>query len=342
MPPGALPGASSWLQVPNNEVDLFCAGQTLLPDGRVFVVGGQTGGYYFGIDTATIYDPWTSTWADPPNNRMANRRWYPSLITLPNGEVLALSGTQNGSGDANLIPEVWKTGAGGWRELSDARSKNYTYPWLSIDPSSGRVFMAGPFGTKYLSTVANGKISAAPKRRFALRNAGTFAVFGPGQVLAVGGGDFEHLSHRRIHRPSRRDAKLDPDAVDAIRASLRDRDHTGRRHGARDRRGRNPERARWRAAGGNLESGHRAVVDDGSHDGPAALSLGRAAAAGRTGHGRRRRQEGRSRRPRRSPVLLPALPVRGAAAIHHRMPRRRSPTGRASSCRRPMRRPLPR
>ena len=49
--------------------------------------------------------------------------------------------------------------------------------------------MAGPFGTKYLSTVANGKISAAPKRRFALRNAGTFAVFGPGQVLAVGGGD---------------------------------------------------------------------------------------------------------------------------------------------------------
>ena len=113
--PGQYPTASNWVPIPNNMVNLFCAGQTLLPDGRVFVVGGQNGAYYFGVDTATIFDPWTSAWVNPPGNRMTNRRWYPSLITLPNGEVLALSGTQYGSGDASLTPEVWKTATSGWR-----------------------------------------------------------------------------------------------------------------------------------------------------------------------------------------------------------------------------------
>jgi hypothetical protein len=187
--PGQYPTASNWAPIPNNQVNLFCAGQTLLPNGRVFVVGGQSGGYYFGIDTATIFDPWTSAWINPPGNRMTNRRWYPSLITLPNGEVLALSGTQNGSGDANQVPEVWKTGAGGWRSLASAKTRTYTYPWLVINPVDGKVLVAGPQGTKYINTSGAGAVSAAPKRKSALRNGGTFAVYGPGKILAVGGGD---------------------------------------------------------------------------------------------------------------------------------------------------------
>lgn len=189
MSPGQLPTASVWTPIPNNLVDLFCAGQTLLPDGRVFVVGGQSGGYNFGIDTATIFDPATRAWINPPGNRMANPRWYPSVITLPNGEVLALSGTKQGSGDANLIPEVWNTVESRWRELTGAKKKTYTYPWISIDPKSGRVYMAGPQGSNFLNTAGLGKVAAGPARKFALRNAGTFAVYGPGQILAVGGGD---------------------------------------------------------------------------------------------------------------------------------------------------------
>lgn len=187
--PGTLPTAADWAPVPNNTVDLFCAGQTLLPDGRVFVVGGQSGGYYFGIDTATIFDPLTRAWVNPPGNKMANPRWYPSVITLPNGEVLALSGTQQGTGDANRIPEIWRTGAGGWRELTGVNAQIYTYPWLSIDPVSGRVYMAGPQGSKFLKTTDAGKLAAGPARKFGLRSAGTFAVYGPGQILAIGGGD---------------------------------------------------------------------------------------------------------------------------------------------------------
>ena len=189
MAPGKLPVAADWTAIPNNQVDLFCAGQTLLPDGRVFVVGGQSGRYYFGIDTATIFDPVTRAWVNPPGSKMTNPRWYPSVITLPNGEVLALSGTKQGSGDANLIPEVWSTVESRWRELTGAASKTYTYPWISIDPKSGRVYMAGPQGSKFLATTGLGKQAAGPARKFALRNAGTFAVYGPGKILAVGGGD---------------------------------------------------------------------------------------------------------------------------------------------------------
>ena len=58
---------------------------------------------------------------------------------------------------------------GGWRELSGAKKQTYTYPWLSIDPASGRVFMAGPQATRYLSTVDAGKISAGPARKTSSR-----------------------------------------------------------------------------------------------------------------------------------------------------------------------------
>ena len=187
MAPGKLPGLSDWTAIPNNTVDLFCAGQTLLADGRVFVVGGQYRDYYFGIRDASIFDPSTKSWVQ--GSKMAFPRWYPSVITLPNGEVLALSGTMQGSGDANEIPEIWNPANGKWRELLGAKSKTYSYPWLSLDPKTGRVYMAGPQGSKFISTAGAGKLAAGPPRKFALRSAGTFAVHGPGRILAVGGGD---------------------------------------------------------------------------------------------------------------------------------------------------------
>ena len=142
MAPGKMPTASDWTPIPNNTVDLFCAGQTLLPDGRVFVVGGQSGSYYFGIDTATIFDPASRAWINPPGNRMANPRWYPSVITLPNGEVLALSGTKQGSGDANLIPEVWNTAESRWRELTGAAVEDLHLP-LDLDRPEKRPRLHG-------------------------------------------------------------------------------------------------------------------------------------------------------------------------------------------------------
>lgn len=188
MTPGRLPSLSDWAAIPNPSVNLFCAGQAHLPDGNIFVVGGQAGKYYYGVDIGTVLNYKTGAWNFLPT-KMENPRWYPSVTPLPNGEMLVLSGTMNGQGDGNKIPEIWNTGTQTWRELTGAQAKLYTYPWLSINPKDGRVFMAGPYNTKYLSTIGAGKFQNGPERKFLLRSAGSFAVYGPGKIIAIGGGD---------------------------------------------------------------------------------------------------------------------------------------------------------
>ena len=75
-------------------VRLFCAGHTLLKDGRVVVVGGTTA-IESGLAKATIFDPtkygesshgWVS------QSPLVYGRWYPTATTLGDGKILATSG----------------------------------------------------------------------------------------------------------------------------------------------------------------------------------------------------------------------------------------------------------
>jgi hypothetical protein len=87
-----------------NDNDLFCSGQLHLADGRVLNVGGT--GYYLepgvpgvpyglseleGLKATRIYDTATRTWR-PAKQNMTYGRWYPSLVTLPDGKVVVMSG----------------------------------------------------------------------------------------------------------------------------------------------------------------------------------------------------------------------------------------------------------
>ena len=57
------PVTNTFTQVPyNDSADLFCAGHTPLPDGRILVAGGHIDAYV-GIRNTTIFDPATNTWA---------------------------------------------------------------------------------------------------------------------------------------------------------------------------------------------------------------------------------------------------------------------------------------
>lgn len=71
--------------------DFFCGGDTLLSDGKVFSVGG-TLDYdpFLGRKDSALFDLATETWSLAAN--MAHGRWYPSVITLADGSVLAASG----------------------------------------------------------------------------------------------------------------------------------------------------------------------------------------------------------------------------------------------------------
>jgi hypothetical protein len=94
-------------------VDYFCCGHTFLPDGRVLVAGGtikydvkpanggmQPDGGFKGIRDVVIFDPGSGEWT--PVQNMAHGRWYPTVVALSDGSVLAASGLdENGTGQDN-------------------------------------------------------------------------------------------------------------------------------------------------------------------------------------------------------------------------------------------------
>ena len=87
--------------------DLFCGGDTFLADGRMLSAGG-TKDYdpFNGRADVVVFDPGTETWSftDP----MAHGRWYPTLITLGRGRVLATTGLdEHGAGGSKHVLEIY-------------------------------------------------------------------------------------------------------------------------------------------------------------------------------------------------------------------------------------------
>src|ERR1043166_1014403 len=98
------------------EANPFCSGHSFLANGQLLVAGGHLD-TYVGLPNAYTYNPLNDTWTRLPD--MNNGRWYPTSTTLPNGDVLAISGTIR-SGVVNVEPQVWQTATGSWRNLSSA------------------------------------------------------------------------------------------------------------------------------------------------------------------------------------------------------------------------------
>lgn len=163
--------------------ELFCAGHSFLPDGRLFVTGGHIM-EAMGLPNTNVFDPVTDTWEELPV--MAQGRWYPSNITLPNGDVLTVAGTDE-TGENVLIPEVWDGSE--WRTLPRAALGLPYYPRMFVAPD-GLVFYAGEEQQSlYLNVRGNGKWTYGPMRKFGVRDYGSAVMYEPGKILYAGGGD---------------------------------------------------------------------------------------------------------------------------------------------------------
>ena len=177
----ANPGLG-WVPVAKT-YELFCSGHTYLADGRLLIAGGHIR-HDHGLPKAVIMDPATNSWTGTPN--MAQGRWYPTLTTLPSGDVLTVAGA-----DENAVmvpvPEVWSNGS--WRRLTGASLALPYYPPMFLAPD-GRVFMAGPDQTtRYLDPSGNGSWATVADRIVADRETGSAVMYAPGKVLYAGGGD---------------------------------------------------------------------------------------------------------------------------------------------------------
>ena len=166
---------------------LFCAGHTLLADGRVFISGGHIADYV-GYAHVRIYSASSNSFSSTPD--MNAGRWYPTNTVLPNGDVLVVSGDVNGNTTADPLPQVYHPATNSWRNLSTAQLVQPLYPVMFVAPN-GTVFNAGPNpGTRFLSTSGTGAWSAGPHTvTSAVRSYGPGVMYEAGKVLMVGGGD---------------------------------------------------------------------------------------------------------------------------------------------------------
>jgi Domain of unknown function (DUF1929)/FG-GAP-like repeat/FG-GAP repeat len=136
---------------PGSPADLFCCGHAFLPDGRLLASGG-TEQYdpFFGLRQAVTFDPrggpadpasptgTAGAWTVEPD--MSGGRWYPALIAMPDGRVLAVSGLDEHS-QLNVVPDVYEAGTG-WTALppSPANWPMYAHLFLLDD---GRLYYTG-------------------------------------------------------------------------------------------------------------------------------------------------------------------------------------------------------
>ncbi len=90
------------------EADIFCAGHSFLPDGRVLVTGGALASSS-GPIYVHIFDPVTETWSQAPDMRLG--RWYPTNFALGDGTTLIFAGKDE-LGDRNLEVERFIPGGG--------------------------------------------------------------------------------------------------------------------------------------------------------------------------------------------------------------------------------------
>ena len=167
--------------------DIFCSGHALTADGQVFVAGGHVV-EAVGLPRASLYDPIGATWTHLPD--MNAGRWYPTVTTLANGDLLVVAGSID-ENTPNEIPQIWPAGGGPWRDLTGAAIGGLDlpsyYPWMFVAPN-GRVFCAGrEQSTWYLDTRGTGSWTPVVPNHFGRRDYGSAVMYEPGKVLIVGG-----------------------------------------------------------------------------------------------------------------------------------------------------------
>jgi FtsP/CotA-like multicopper oxidase with cupredoxin domain len=176
---------------PFTPTDFFCAGQSFLADGRLFVAGGTKDYGFTGLPDGYFFDPASEDWIRVQD--MAEGRWYPTLLTLGDGRILVTSGGPNRDEIYSSVTGWTRQQAGqGWP----------LYPHLTL-LKNGRIFYSGAHlggsgglkpGILNLANPGAGLTGVTIPASFDLdhRDQGASVLLPPAQeqkVLILGGGD---------------------------------------------------------------------------------------------------------------------------------------------------------
>jgi hypothetical protein len=193
-------GPSSHLTLPNTVgTDIFCAAQVVLsrPDGKVLLAGGDR--------TVNGVRNWSSPDINYFNSqknqlesfpvRMAHPRWYPTLLTLPKGDVMVAGGrvTKNTyTGDVEIYQKD-----GRWGLLTQAYSEeafgpaNWNYPRMWVAPQD-KVFVLSITGAMfYMDMLQGGSVWRVDLPKDLAGESHSYlpsVMYQPGKILAVRNG----------------------------------------------------------------------------------------------------------------------------------------------------------
>ncbi len=187
----------------NTTTNLFCAGHSFLPNGNLFVAGGDSipvdnnGAQRFdldghGVPQTNIFDWKQEKWIAGPTMRQP--RWYPSLLTMSDGQSLIMSGSfltfdqpnvQRGNQDKDT--EIL-TPNGTLQRTTDLPLNVPNYPFAHLMADGTPFVVSGSDGKALTYNSSNGTWTAQPNLNLTqLHDQGTSVMYDRGKLIVIGG-----------------------------------------------------------------------------------------------------------------------------------------------------------
>ncbi|PWQ99551.1 Ig-like domain-containing protein [Leucothrix arctica] len=171
-------------------VTSFCSAGLVLPEsGNVLMPGGDArpeGLTNSGITSVAEFNPQNNGLSRAAE--MSYARWYPTSITLPDGDIL-VSGGRDGQLREIVTPEVYSPSENQWRSLFGVNTTGYGYyyPKLWVIPD-GRIFGMQSERMYYMTADGQGTLTTAGTLPQTSRgNSSTAVMYSPGKIMQISG-----------------------------------------------------------------------------------------------------------------------------------------------------------
>ena len=180
------------------DMDVFCAGHAVLPDGRVLLMGGADRAFEpdslrpAGIDLSFIFDPQQPALGlQQISETMAYPRFYPTATILPDGRVLCSSGQIDAATGLADALEMFDPVTNDWSLVGETPVRDFEtfYPFMHVTPTSPTTIILHS-GPRDLTRYALDLDGGVPTWTFVGSNTifgWAMSMYGVGRILESGG-----------------------------------------------------------------------------------------------------------------------------------------------------------